>query len=128
MIQLHQIFSGTELQIAEKIRQRRLQMLVHSCIYYKLNDNLVDDTTWSRWAVELAELQKQYPLISAKVDYAKAFRDWDGSSGAFLPLDDAWVVNKANQLLGRTAQAVVVNQPKKSSPKVKPKVRKRKLF
>ena len=33
----------TDEEIKEKIKQRRTQMLVHSCIYYELNDNIVPD-------------------------------------------------------------------------------------
>ncbi len=48
-------------QIAELIHRRREQMLVHSYIYYQLNDNIIDDSTWSKWAMELQQLQKDYP-------------------------------------------------------------------
>ena len=58
-------------------------MLVHSYIYYELNENIVSDAQWSKWAVELAELQKKYPKESAEVEYYEDFKDWDGSSGAF---------------------------------------------
>ena len=40
-------------QVAATIKQRRLQLLVHSCIYYEFNQSIVDDATWARWAVEL---------------------------------------------------------------------------
>lgn len=74
--------------VAEKIRQRRRQMLVHSFLYYELDSNIIDDHTWSKWGVELAELQKKYPKESAEVEYADLFSDWDGSSGAHLVYDD----------------------------------------
>lgn len=70
--------------IKEKIRQRRRQMLVHSYIYYELNDNIIPDSKWAQWAKELAQLQKDYPFESASVEYYEDFKDWDGSSGAFL--------------------------------------------
>ena len=47
-------------RIIEKIRQRRRQMLVHSYIYYELDDSIISDAQWSKWAVELAELQKKW--------------------------------------------------------------------
>lgn len=74
--------------VVEKIRQRRRQMLVHSFLYYELDSNIIDDHTWSKWGVELAELQNQYPDIASKVEYAELFKDWDGSSGAHLVYDD----------------------------------------
>jgi len=79
----------------EKIRQRRSQMLVHSYLYYVLDDSVVDDGTWQRWADELTELQKQNHKIGF---YDKAFKDWDGSTGMHLPFDQ-WVKDKAEFLL-----------------------------
>ena len=76
------------MTIAEKIRQRRRQMLVHSFLYYELDSNIISDYAWSKWGVELAELQKKYPKESAEVEYADLFKDWDGSSGAHLVYDD----------------------------------------
>lgn len=70
--------------IKEKIRQRRRQMLVHSYIYYELNENIVSDHTWAKWAKELQELQEKYPKESAEVEEYENFKNWDGSSGAFL--------------------------------------------
>ena len=96
----YEIFTGDELVIAEKIQQRRYQMLIHSCIYYKLNYNLVSDRQWDIWAKELKELQLQYPDISKQVTLYEYFDDWDGSTGAFLPLDLDWVIRKAEQLSG----------------------------
>lgn len=88
-----------EKKIAELINRRRRQILVHSVIYYKMNDNLISDSTWSKWAAELEELQAKYPDIAAKVPYAKEFKDFDHSTGMNLPLDAPWAVNKARQLL-----------------------------
>ena len=70
--------------IQEKIRQRRRQMLVHSYIYYELDDNIVSDAQWAKWAKELQELQEKYPKESAEVEEYEQFKNWDGSSGAFL--------------------------------------------
>lgn len=85
--------------IAELLNRQRRQILVHSVIYYKMNDNLISDSTWSRWATELEELQAKYPNIAAKVPYAEEFREFDHSTGMNLPLDDSWAINKARQLL-----------------------------
>ena len=101
MIKAYEIFSGEELEIAELIQQRRLQLLVHSCIYYELDTNLISDRQWDEWARELVTLQKKYPHISAQVVWAKEFDGWDASTGAFLPLKDEWVMRKAIKLAGR---------------------------
>ena len=101
MSHLYEIFSGEELKIAEKIQQRRYQMLVHSYIYYEMNNNLVSDSIWSKWAMELVDLQAKYPHIADKVVFAEDFADWDGSSGAFLTYaNKPNIVNTANRLVG----------------------------
>ena len=81
----YDLFTGEELEIAELIQQRRLQMLVHSLIYYDLNHNIISDKTWQEWAWELRDLQQSYPEIEKKVPYREGFENWDGSTGAFLP-------------------------------------------
>lgn len=86
-------------QIKALINQRRRQILVHSIIYYILDDSIITDAKWSQWAMELEELQKQYPDIAEQCVYADAFRGFDHSSGFDLPLHDEWATRKAMQLL-----------------------------
>lgn len=81
--------------LSEKIRQRRIQMLVHSYLYYEMDENIIDDHKWQVWADELVELQKQKATIGF---YDEAFADWTGASGAFLPFDP-WVKERAKKLL-----------------------------
>ena len=89
----------TDEQIKEKIKQRRTQMLVHSCIYYELNDNIVPDSVWQKWADELRDLQNEHPLCCNIEHYDEDFARWDGSTGHHLPLKDQWVLDRANLLL-----------------------------
>ena len=132
MPKLYEIFSGEELKIAEKIQRRRYQMLVHSYIYYEMNENIISDSQWSKWAVELAELQAKYPNIAERVIYADDFEGWDGSSGAFLTYRDKPNIVVSAQFLLRNMQKaktplISVPQPKK--PLVnKPGTTKKKLF
>lgn len=86
-------------EIAELINRRRRQVLVHSVIYYNMNDNLISDSQWSSWAFELAELQNKYPEIAKNCWYADDFEGFDGSSGFDLPLNDPWAEQKARKLL-----------------------------
>ena len=116
MAKLYEIFSGEELKIADKIQRRRYQMLVHSYIYYELNENLISDSEWSKWAMELADLQKKYPGIAEKVIYAEDFEDWDGSSGAFLSYSNKPnIVSMANLLLLDKTE-----KPKVAKPLISP--------
>ena len=90
---------GLNREIYELIDQRRRQILVHSIIYYQMDESIVTDAQWSKWAMELVDLQAQYPDIAARCVYSEAFANFDGSSGFDLPLDDEWGNYKAQQLL-----------------------------
>ena len=119
--------------IMEKIRQRRRQMLVHSYIYYELNDNIISDAQWSKWAKELEQLQKDYPIQSRDVEYYEEFKDWDGSSGAFLNFPED-IKTVANLLLeqkncSKTSNSIhFVSIPEKKSQNKQLKSNTRSLF
>lgn len=87
------------LLIFEKIQQRRLQILVHSCIYYAMDTNIVSDMKWQEWANELADLQNKYPEIASTVLYADAFKGFNGATGFDLPYLDEDTVRRAQRLL-----------------------------
>jgi hypothetical protein len=106
--------------IVEKIQQRRLQILVHSCIYYKYDTNIVTDAKWNEWAQELVQLQKKYPEQSRKADKYDIFKDFDGSTGFNLPLDDSWIQNKA--------QYLIKIRGKVKKPKTDEKIKRKRLF
>lgn len=76
--------------IMEKIKRRRRQIMVHSLIYYRLNNNLIDDKTFDKWAYELVDLQKQYPEESKAVELYEDFKDWDGTTGFNLNYFPFW--------------------------------------
>jgi len=81
--------------LSEKIKQRRTQMMVHSYMYYTLDDTIVSDDKWQQWADELTELQKRKTKIGF---YDKEFADWNGSTGMHLP-KDKWIIDRAKKLL-----------------------------
>lgn len=87
--------------IANLIKRRRFQILVHSYIYYRLNDNIISNIVFDRWAEELIELQKKYPDLSKNIELYDAFSDFtDISDAARLPLDnDPRLDSRARQLL-----------------------------
>lgn len=124
-------FDGDFLKIAELIQQRRFQLLIHSCIYYELNNNLITDKQWDIWARELRDLQNQYPEISSRVVLYEDFKDWDASTGAFLKsIKEPWVMQRAKYLLANNLTSIGASigaeyiVPKKAE---KPK-KKRRLF
>lgn len=110
-----------ELKIAERIQNLRYCMLIHSCIYYKLSDNIISDIKWNELAHELAQLQENNKQISEKVTLYEYFKEWDGSTGAFLPLNLDWVMQKAKNAVNRKDRPILV-------VKKKPQSKKRKLF
>ena len=102
IMSLESFFDTDELsvsQIKSKIRQRRSQMLVHSRIYYLMDENIVSDDQWQKWANELADLQNKYPQHCKINFFDREFATWNGDSGAFLPLKDPYVVNKTQQVI-----------------------------
>ena len=96
------VIVGTEQKTFERIRMLRFNILVHSVIYYKLNQNIITDEKFDSIVKELAILQKKHANISAQVkEYKKEFEKWDGltSSCHKLPLNDKWANRKARYLL-----------------------------
>ena len=89
----------TPEEIAELITRRRRQLLVHSIIYYHMNNNIITDNQWTKWAIELEELQRDYPEIAKNCPRAKEFENFDHSTGYNLPLNDPYAVDTARRLL-----------------------------
>lgn len=93
--------AGIEVdEVRALILRRRLQILVHSCLYYHLNNSVISDKKWQEWADELVVLQKKYPSVAKRVDYNKAFKDFDGTTGFDLPFTNSEIVRKAKQIGG----------------------------
>ena len=74
-------------------------MLLHSCIYYELNDNIISDHQWQEWADELQQLQEKHPKHCSIGCWDWEFRDWDGATGAHLPHRHPWVYSMSKWLL-----------------------------
>jgi NAD-dependent DNA ligase len=96
--------------IKAKIRQRRAQMLVHSCLYYELNESIVSDHTWQEWADELEALQTNNPECVKLNFFDNEFRDWSGATGNHLPHRHPWVLKQSQYILkvhnARTSNAI----------------------
>ena len=106
---VRQLMSKPVQTVAEKIKQRRRQMLVHSYLYYEKDTNIVSDAQWIKWAKELEQLQTRYPDVAKEVEFAEQFSDWDGSSGAHLVYD--------NQIIAVAERLLAIEQkPKQKAP------------
>lgn len=131
MEKIYEIFSGKDLEVAELILRRRMQMMVHSYLYYDMDTNLISDRQFDTWGRELVQLQADYPEISKRVEYAEAFSDWDASTGFNLPRNEQVVrigqrLLRINHTSGET-KAKIITQPKPkevAKPKKKTTARK----
>lgn len=74
---------GQDNDVFCRIRRMRRQILVHSIVYYRFNDNLIDDFKYDKIARELVKLQSENQKISEKVpDFIDDFRDF-GKDGCY---------------------------------------------
>jgi len=94
------LFSDSEYDIATLILMRRHHMLIHSCIYYELNKNLISDAKFDELAMELVDLQAKYPSIAERVIFHEVFIGWDGTTGHHLPLKTDWILHRAEHVVG----------------------------
>lgn len=65
-----------------KIKQRRKQLIIHSCLYYYFNESIISDATFDKWCKELVELHDKYPDYTDDND--RYFTGFDGSTGYHL--------------------------------------------
>jgi hypothetical protein len=88
-----------ETETRQLIRQRRRQILVHSCLYYHLAASYISDYQFDEWCKELTRLQEKYPKIAAHVEYARDFKDFKVGEAFKLPYTNPEILRKAQQLL-----------------------------
>lgn len=73
--------------LKELIKRRRKQILVHSCLYYRMNHTEIDDHTYDQLGKDLQLLQKTFPELSKEVIYHEYFKDYtETTSGFDLPI------------------------------------------
>lgn len=97
------LFEQSTDKIKSEILRRRKQILVHSCLYYQYNTNLIEDWQYDKIARRLAELQIAHPDISNNLGYHdkdfKGFGEDHCYSGFNLPRSSPEVVATAERLL-----------------------------
>lgn len=88
--------------IKSEMLRRRKQILVHSCLYYQFNTNLIEDWQYDKIARRLAELQIAHSEISNNLGYHdkefKGFGEDHCYSGFNLPRSSPEVVAAAERL------------------------------
>lgn len=108
----------------ELIKRRRLQLIVHSAIYYHFNSNIVSDNKYDGWTHELVALHKQYPDYSDRYD--EYFDNWNGETGYHFPKDDHilsiadGLLRTHDRKLNQQELAGIKPEPKKEPKQMKP--------
>lgn len=74
-------------------------MLIHSCLYYELDESIVSDHKWQEWADELEKLQREHPQDCKIGFFDREFYDWSGTTGAHLNHRHPWTMAKAKRIL-----------------------------
>lgn len=83
----------------EKINQRERQILVHSYLYYELDESVVDDFAFTRWTYDLVDLMSSHPKEFEQSVYYKDFKDYEGATGHGLDYKKPEIVRVATRLL-----------------------------
>ena len=88
-------------QDVKEIMQRRIrQVLVHSCIYYEFDMNIISDSEYDRFGKELVELIKKYPHYLKELEFGLDFIKYvEMPSGFDLPYRHPDIMRKAQHLL-----------------------------
>lgn len=74
-----------EAKVIELITRRQRQIIVHSYLYYKLDETIIPDTTFDAWYFQLLDLQKKYHDIAKKAPYWCIAKQFDETgSGYFI--------------------------------------------
>ena len=84
--------------ILEKINQRERQLLVHCCLYYGMNVNIISDDTYDKFSFDLADLIKEHPNAFKKSVYYYEFRNFDPSTGLGLNYKKPEIIKVAHRL------------------------------
>lgn len=88
--------------IKSEILRRRKQIMVHSCLYYRMSTNIISDFAYDMIGKRLGKLQQEYPELSKEVDYYyEYFKDYtpECTSGYNLPIANQDVVGTAEYIL-----------------------------
>ena len=76
-----------ELTIQDKIDFLQRFIIVHSYIYYELNNNVISDREYDLRAKELVKYKNEYPELWKTSEYYKQFGDdYNGATGFTLYL------------------------------------------
>ena len=88
--------------IIDLINRKENQILVHSCIYYRLSDNIIPDWKYDSFGADLIRLAKEYPDEFKASYHYNDFIEYvnsDTPSGFDLPYTTCEVISRATHLV-----------------------------
>lgn len=90
-----------------KIEWLERHIIVHSIIYYELNENVITDKEFDSCSKQLLKLSREHKEIFRNSEYFYIFSDFDANTGFYI-----WDrLNKSDKVkLKRIALAVVKNK------------------
>jgi len=93
-------FEQAEKEILDLLNRRHRQLLVHSFLYYKLDETIIADQEFDKLCRETIQLHKDYPEIAKKAVYYDICKNFDESgSGYFIKEYPGEIVTTAFRLL-----------------------------
>ena len=98
-------------------------ILVHSVIYYTMDESVVDDAMFDNNSRQLVALQKEHSDLAPRTIYWYVFKDFDGTTGFDLyarlnPQDRKFIETEAHHLLvlgGKYGKTKKGARPRKSN-------------
>lgn len=76
--------TAAEHYTLELINRRHRQLLVHSYIYYKMGDSIIEDSKFDQLVKETVELHNQFPDLSEQAVFWDICRGFDTSASGFF--------------------------------------------
>ena len=73
-----------DLSPQEKIDYAARYIIIHSIIYYELDESVISDKKFDKKAASLVKLMEKYPEETENSEYYRAIYDFDGSTGFHL--------------------------------------------
>lgn len=73
-----------DLTPQEKIDYAARYIIIHSIIYYELNESVISDKKFDKKSAILVKLMNKYPEETKNSEYYRAIYDFDGSTGFLL--------------------------------------------
>lgn len=87
-------------EIKELMNRRMRGILIHACLYYTFNYNIISDAEYDKRGLELMELIKKYPQHLDELEFGSDFKNYIDCPSAFnLNYRDPRILNRAYHLM-----------------------------